>query len=581
MLYEGTNDIQVNYLNITSYGEDDTNAGIENDDGTIGLQYPKISTAGNYKDFYVRYKISQADPPIVTTAEATSVTANSVTLNGTVNPNSVNTISDFQYGTSVNYGATTTTTNAGSGTSNVPVSAALSDLTPDTVYYYRLVATSSAGTSYGNDQMFTTSSSFSSHLLYFPHIASHNDNWETEICVINTSTQTLNGVFKAYNDTGMLVSEIEDVTLAPHSRREITVGDEFSDPGSIGYIVFEPDSGAVVGYMKFYVEGYYRAAVPSISEINTSDIYISHIASDANWQTDISLLNITSSPKELTIEFDNGETKTVDLLANEHRAFLIRDLFGGQPQPDIHSALVKDANGVIGLELFTKDSDNRMSGILLKSDTSTSIYYPHTTSEGGWTSDIVVYNPSNNYCAIMITPYDQAGNPLLPMSRTEFIAGKGKYLGMTSTLGLPEDTAWLNIDATVPITGFELFTKTNQMSGFNSVNISGKTGVFAKLEKNGWTGIALVNTEDSTASILLTAYYNNGNVIATETVGLASHEKWVDIATDLFTQDISSATYITYSSDLNVVGFQLNGSTDNMMLDGLPGMTAISGSSSD
>jgi hypothetical protein len=46
----------------------------------------------------------------------------------------------------------------------------------------------------------------------------------------------------------------------------------------------------------------------------------------------------------------------------------------------------------------------------------------------------------------------------------------------------------------------------------------------------------------------------------------------VDNPEQIFSQDISSATYIAYSSDRNVVGFQLNGSSDDMMLDGLPGL---------
>jgi hypothetical protein len=50
------------------------------------------------------------------------------------------------------------------------------------------------------------------------------------------------------------------------------------------------------------------------------------------------------------------------------------------------------------------------------------------------------------------------------------------------------------------------------------------------------------------------------------------HAKVVDVAESLFTQDISAATYIGFSSDKNVVGFQLNGSMDWTMLDGLPAL---------
>jgi hypothetical protein len=47
----------------------------------------------------------------------------------------------------------------------------------------------------------------------------------------------------------------------------------------------------------------------------------------------------------------------------------------------------------------------------------------------------------------------------------------------------------------------------------------------------------------------------------------------VDLAENIFIgQNIGNATYIAYSSDRNVVGVQINGSSDDMMLDGLPGL---------
>ena len=54
ILYED-NSIRVNYLKAKSYGEDETVAGIENGDGTIGLQYKPLSNAGYYENFYVYY----------------------------------------------------------------------------------------------------------------------------------------------------------------------------------------------------------------------------------------------------------------------------------------------------------------------------------------------------------------------------------------------------------------------------------------------------------------------------------------------------------------------------------------------
>ena len=97
---------------------------------------------------------------------------------------------------------------------------------------------------------------------------------------------------------------------------------------------------------------------------------------------------------------------------------------------------------------------------------------------------------------------------------------------MVSGLGLPLDTAWLKIDATNPITGFELFANTNLLAGYTGVGITGpQMAYLPSCEKNGATGIAFVNIEDGSAAVTLTAYDDGGTVIATETMDLNSYEK--------------------------------------------------------
>ena len=155
------------------------------------------------------------------------------------------------------------------------------------------------------------------------------------------------------------------------------------------------------------------------------------------------------------------------------------------------------------------------------------------------------------------------------------IEANQKYIGSTEDLGFPSETAWLKIVSDNPITGFELFGTTNgyQLGGYTGVNISGKQGVFPKIEKSGgWSGIAFVNTEDSQAYVELTAYDNYGNIMATGSLTLASYQKLADQPMNIFNQSIDSATYISYSSDKDIVAFQLNSSLDGMMLDGLEGM---------
>jgi hypothetical protein len=62
----------------------------------------------------------------------------------------------FQYGTTSDYGHSTSETSAGAGTTPVSATAQLSGLTPGTTYHFRVVATSAGGTVPGADATFET-----------------------------------------------------------------------------------------------------------------------------------------------------------------------------------------------------------------------------------------------------------------------------------------------------------------------------------------------------------------------------------------------------------------------------------------
>jgi len=92
--------------------------------------------------------------PTVATIAAGPVTATNATLNGTVNPGGGATAAYFQYGTSTYYGSYSSTNNLAATNSVLNVSHLVSGFLAGTVYHFQLVATNSAGTSYGGDQIF-------------------------------------------------------------------------------------------------------------------------------------------------------------------------------------------------------------------------------------------------------------------------------------------------------------------------------------------------------------------------------------------------------------------------------------------
>ena len=95
--------------------------------------------------------------PSINSASVTDIEDTGATLNATVTANGASTTVRFEYGTTESFGSATADQNIGSGSSPAAVSAVLTGLSPNTTYFYRVVAVNSQGTTTGNTLTFTTS----------------------------------------------------------------------------------------------------------------------------------------------------------------------------------------------------------------------------------------------------------------------------------------------------------------------------------------------------------------------------------------------------------------------------------------
>jgi hypothetical protein len=104
--------------------------------------------------------------PAIAASGAKPSSSTGAGFSGSVNPGGAATVVHFEYGldtryrapggTTVLYEHSTTDQPVGSGSSDTPVTAAVLGLLPNAVYHVRLVASNSAGTTFGPDQTFTT-----------------------------------------------------------------------------------------------------------------------------------------------------------------------------------------------------------------------------------------------------------------------------------------------------------------------------------------------------------------------------------------------------------------------------------------
>ena len=90
--------------------------------------------------------------PVVATLGASGVSGTAATLHGSVLPNYQSTTAWFEYGLTTGYGSTSGSTIVGANNgSAVPVAQGIGGLETGRTYHYRLVASNSAGTAYGDD----------------------------------------------------------------------------------------------------------------------------------------------------------------------------------------------------------------------------------------------------------------------------------------------------------------------------------------------------------------------------------------------------------------------------------------------
>jgi alpha-tubulin suppressor-like RCC1 family protein len=157
------------FTNNKAFGENRTERlEMENRRGEVNAAPTAISSKYEFHDAYKDCNglgeaegeggsASEGPLPSTTTESASSVSESGATLHGAVNPEGFATRYHFEYGTEAeNYGASTTSVEAGAGSELVHVSSALTGLQPGTTYHYRIIADSATGTSAGADTTFTT-----------------------------------------------------------------------------------------------------------------------------------------------------------------------------------------------------------------------------------------------------------------------------------------------------------------------------------------------------------------------------------------------------------------------------------------
>jgi len=134
------------------------------------------------------FATNPAPAPTATTGSATGATGVSALLHASVDANPSDVTAYFESGTDTSYGTVTSLPTVTASATTTAVSGTVTDLLPNTTYYFRIVVANTSGTAYGNPIPFSTNDQLP------PTVATGSVNGITDLSAVVSGWANPNGI---------------------------------------------------------------------------------------------------------------------------------------------------------------------------------------------------------------------------------------------------------------------------------------------------------------------------------------------------------------------------------------------------
>ncbi len=256
--------------------------------------------------------------------------------------------------------------------------------------------------------------------LFFPRLDRWN-GWKTSFGIINTGSQREEIRRTAYGPDGeVLTSDITDI--APGQKLE---DDTFSIPvlvsgsKSMGVSTIS-GSACLSGYIRFITpsDSKERGLVALDTETGP-DLVVPHIASNADWWTDISVMNTGDEDSPLTFLAYDGEGNQIGLaeIQLKEKQNLVQraaEIFPELRSEEIASMrmLSQNAQPLCGTLLYGTNDNLRLAAIPIQAADAPSLYLPLVASTEPWYTAIALMNAGDTPADIAFSLFGSDGELL-------------------------------------------------------------------------------------------------------------------------------------------------------------------------
>ena len=467
------------------------------------------------------------------------------------------------------------------------------------------------------DPFADTEFSFETYVPVFVNDYDEDEFTECYLYVSNPNNQAVEIKILPVSPTGTITTTVRKLTLQAHGWTGVKI-DKGMYPIGGGWILVK-STGTVKAVINvetlefnrkkpgkeanYYIEN--SAAIAGTDALY-SKVYVPHIAEQTEqWDTMISIANPTGS--SIAARFEVPGASAVNLPAvDKLNVYSVEDIYAdifneNFPYPSTDKAhwwATIDGNGsqFVAMEAFSQLRFDDMSdptplmdqvgALLLTDESSTEVVIPHVDTHWLWWTGVVINNVTGTDATITMTPYDNDGNALTPVTFTLPANSKAVNLvqGFWTSNGAqyPENTAWIKITSDQPITGYELFgidpTKGSNNNGedalagvrpiMNPSTAIAFPYVFTQTASE-WCGIVVINANEESASLTIEAYNALGEKVGELNKTLGANQKWVGVVgSDLIPGLTDDVKWIKVTSSVPVGGFALFGDLDRYYMSG-------------
>ncbi|CAM2009221.1 hypothetical protein [Acanthopleuribacter pedis] len=425
--------------------------------------------------------------------------------------------------------------------------------------------------------------------LFFAEVTEDED-FSTEIGIINTTNSAANLTIIAYDNAGNTLEKIERAVEGNGMYRDSVVSLFPEVINDVAWIRVD-STAEVVGYSltcnQTETEAYAVNAAKKLAE----ELFVPHIAqATETWFTRASVVNGLTEQTEalMTAGTYSGTLANNASFSKDGFDFLTR--FEGSIPEGATWATFSEQNqqaGLLGVEVFGRVDQFEHSAALglegSRADNanfvaeSNSLYFAHVARDIGqfWTG-ITLVNVADSQQSALVRAYGPGG--ALVGEKTMTFAAQEKKVSLADTflegIGSPANVDWFEVIADADILGYELFGTwdNKRMAGLEAIAKTAEEICFPMIDQSGdsFHGYAVVNVAAAASEIRFGLYALDGSLIGeTEPTTLAGKEKRIFLLSQLFENVPLEAAWVKASAASELVGFQLLISKDGEMMTGV------------